>query len=100
MQTSLTVAVSIRMLTSMRTTVILDDELFRRAKQRAAKRNVPLSAVINDALRAALAPRRQEAPRFSMLTYGDAHRGMRLTPAEVSEALEDDDVRSLLRRRC
>jgi hypothetical protein len=59
------------------------------------KRNVPLSAVINDALRAALAPRRQEASQFSMPTYGDARRRMRLTPAEVSEALEDDDVRSL-----
>ena len=79
----------------MRTTVVLDDELFRRAKQRAAKRNVPLSAIINDALRAALAPRRQEASQFSMPTYGNARRRLRLTPAEVSEALEDDDVRSL-----
>lgn len=79
----------------LRTTVILDDDLVRRAKQRAAGRNVSLSALINDALRAALAPRAAEVSRFSLPTHGDPRRKQHLTPAQVAEAAEQDDVRSL-----
>jgi hypothetical protein len=40
----------------MRTTVRLDDDLLRRAKREALERGTTLTAVIEDALRRALAP--------------------------------------------
>lgn len=46
------------MLLCMRTTVDLSDELFRRAKRRAADEQTTLKAVVEAALRAWLAPRR------------------------------------------
>lgn len=54
----------------MRTTIRLDDELLARAKAHAARSGRTLTAVIEDALRAALAPRpgrrreRVELPAF------------------------------------
>lgn len=41
----------------MKTTIDIDDELLRLAKQRAAAEQVPLRAYIEDALRARLLPR-------------------------------------------
>ncbi len=49
------------MLTHMRTTLNLDDDLARAAKQRAHDRGTTLTSVIEDALRATLA-QRTEAP--------------------------------------
>jgi Ribbon-helix-helix protein, copG family len=40
----------------MRTTIRLDDDLLRRAKRAAAERGTTLTALIEDALRRALAP--------------------------------------------
>ena len=45
----------------MRTTVNLDDELLRRAKERAARQGRTLSEVVSDALRVLLAE--QAGPR-------------------------------------
>ena len=45
----------------MRTTVNLDDELLRRAKERAARQGRTLSEVVSDALRVSLAE--QAGPR-------------------------------------
>lgn len=41
----------------MRTTVTIDDQLLRAAKRRAAESGKSLNAVVEDALRTALAPR-------------------------------------------
>jgi hypothetical protein len=41
----------IRLLACMRSTLILDDDLFRKAKRRAAALNTTLSDVVNQALR-------------------------------------------------
>jgi hypothetical protein len=56
----------------MRTTIRLDDDLLARAKALAAKSGRTLTAVIEDALRAALAqasPRRRREPT-SLPTFG------------------------------
>jgi len=56
----------------MRTTVRIDDEVLRRAKALAARTGRTLTAVIEDALRAALANAqpRPEAERIEIPTYG------------------------------
>jgi plasmid stability protein len=55
----------------MRTTINLDDEVFRAYKQRAAARGTTLSHEIQDALRADLHSRRQPSPteRFETLVF-------------------------------
>lgn len=56
----------------MRTTVRLDPDLLARAKERAARTGRTLTAVIEDALRAALAPGRgrRRGERIELPTYG------------------------------
>jgi Arc/MetJ family transcription regulator len=50
----------------MKTTIDLDDELLRLAKQRAAAAGVPLRAYIEDALRARLLPRPRGRSKFAL----------------------------------
>ncbi len=50
----------------MKTTIDLDDELLRLAKQRAAAAGVPLRAYIEDALRACLLPRPRGRSKFTL----------------------------------
>lgn len=51
------------MIRGMRTTIRIDDDLLRRAKREAARRGTTLDALIEDALRAALAGRPGSAER-------------------------------------
>jgi hypothetical protein len=55
----------------MRTTVRLDDDLLRQTKAFAARTGRTLTSVIEDALRAALAPprSRRERPRVTLPTF-------------------------------
>jgi predicted transcriptional regulator len=60
----------------MRTTIRLDDDLLRDAKRAAVERGTTLTAVVEDALRRALAPAAAERrERFTMRTFhGDGLR--------------------------
>ena len=51
----------------MKTTIDLDDELLRRAKQRAAAAGIPLRAYIENALRAQLLPRTRGRSKFKLV---------------------------------
>ena len=79
------------MIIYVRTTIVLDDALFRQAKRRAAEAGRTLSDIVSSALREAL----REAPprnlgRFQMPTFGgpSAHRH---EPADLARALEEED---------
>jgi Arc/MetJ family transcription regulator len=50
----------------MKTTIDLDDDLLRLAKQRAAAAGQPLRAYIEDALRARLLPRPRGRSKFTL----------------------------------
>ena len=76
------------MLICMRTTLVLDDELVRQAKHRAAEGRLTLSDVVNQALRETLGRAAPAAPPFSMITYGRAGRIVRHEPADFTTALE------------
>jgi hypothetical protein len=52
----------------MRTTIRIDDQLLREAKQLAARTGRPLTAVIEDALREVLSRQRRSARRTLELT--------------------------------
>lgn len=78
------------MLIWMRTTLILDDQLVRAAKRRAAEGDLTLSEVVNQALRASLlTPRPPAAAPFRMPTFRG--RGRREVSAGEIARLRDDD---------
>jgi hypothetical protein len=56
----------------MRTTIRLDGDLLRRAKEYAARRGRSLTGIVEEALRALLAPADQRRPkrRVTLPTYG------------------------------
>jgi hypothetical protein len=76
----------------MRSTVVIDDDLFKRVRRRAAELDVTISDVINDALREALARKPAEAPPFKLPTYGDPRRPVHHEPADFALADEADDL--------
>jgi hypothetical protein len=86
------------MLLRMRSTLILDDHLFKQARQRAAEQGTTLSDVVNQALREALTkPKPRAGAKFSMVTFGGPAGSQRHEPADFAEAAEADDESSLSR---
>ena len=79
------------MITCMRTTLVLDDELFRQTKRRAAERNLTVSDIVNEALRESLRCPARAAPPFSMTTYGRSGRRTHHEPSDFAVALENED---------
>ncbi len=85
------------MLTLMRSTVIIEDELFKKAKRRAAERGTTLSDLVNQALRESLAKPEAEAPLFRMTTFGASKTKVHREPRDFHAASEEDDRRGLRR---
>ncbi|HZO50506.1 MAG TPA: CopG family transcriptional regulator [Gaiellaceae bacterium] len=81
----------------MRTTIRLDDDLLTRAKRAAVERGTTLTAVIEDALRRALAPAARAKARQELPTF----RGDGLQPgvdlddsASLLDAMDEPGARS------
>jgi hypothetical protein len=73
-------------------TLVIDDQLLSAATQRAAALGTTLSDVVSQALRDSL---QREAPApstFRMITYGDPSAACRHEPADLSDALADEDA--------
>jgi hypothetical protein len=87
------------MLIHMRTTLIIDDDLLRQAKRRAAEWNLTVSDMVNNALRECLARPVRAAPPFSLVTYGRSGKRVHHEPSELDAALERED-HDRLRRSC
>jgi hypothetical protein len=82
------------MLTSMRTTLVIEDSVLRRAKALAARNGTTLSAIVEGALRDALRESaREDGARFVFPTFGDRARKGRVdhSPADLYAALEADE---------
>jgi hypothetical protein len=74
----------------MRTTLVIDDELLREAKKRAAALNLTVSEVVNHALRDALAEPSPVAAPFSVPTFGGAGGAVHHEPEAFSPAVDDE----------
>lgn len=76
----------------MRTTLIIEDPLFREAKQKAVATGTTLSELMNSALRRFLfAPAgdsRDKADRFSMPVFGDLEK-LHQNPAQLAELRDE-----------
>ncbi len=82
------------MLTYVRTTVVIDDQLFRDAKRRAASRGITLSQLISEALRTSLTRTTSTAREYAMVTYGSGPT-VRHEPADFAAADEQEDRQRL-----
>jgi hypothetical protein len=81
----------------MRSTVILDDDLFRKAKRRAVALSITLSDVVNQALRESLSRPVGEPPPFEMVTFGNPRRRVHHEPGDIQAAIDDEERAKLLR---
>jgi hypothetical protein len=79
------------MIIRMRTTLIIDDDLLRQAKLRAAEWKLTVSDVVNNALRECLGRPTRSAPPFSLVTYGRSSKRVHHEPTEFDAALERED---------
>jgi Arc/MetJ family transcription regulator len=83
------------MIIFMRTTVVLDDRLFRSAKQRAAALGTSLSEVVNQALRDLLAREPIRPQKFRMITHGRGAKKLHHEPSDLADELEHDDLATI-----
>jgi hypothetical protein len=79
------------MLIRMRTTLVIDDDLLRQAKLRAAERKQTVSDVVNNALRECLGRPTPTAAPFSLITYGRSSKRVDHEPSDFDAALEQED---------
>ncbi len=77
--------------------MIIDDDLFRKAKRHAAERGTTLSEVVNHALREVLSKPQVSAPPFRMTTFGERKSKVHREPRDYHTVSEDEDRRSLRR---
>ena len=87
---------------AMRTTLVIDDAVLRRAKTLAARSGTTLSAVVEGALRESLREQpTDEGTPFVFPTYGPPaerrgkKRAVGHTPRDLYSAIEADDLRKL-----
>ena len=85
----------------MRTTITLDDGLFRAAKRLAARRDSSLSAVVQDALRVYLSEVQRAKPKqhFTLVTFKGRGARPGVDLDRTSELVEHDDVDQFRRSR-
>ena len=80
------------MYVSVRTTLIIEDPLFREAKQKAAATGTTLSELMNSALRRFLfAPpgtSREKPEKFSMPVFGDSTK-VHHVPSQLAELRDE-----------
>lgn len=82
------------MTTTMRTTVRIEDDLLRELKAQARRQNVPMTRLLNRALRAGLrAARPRRRALYREQTYAMGVPGVELDKAlGVAAALEDEEI--------
>jgi len=76
----------------MRTTLVIDDALLRRAKHRAAEQNLTVSEVVSQALRVALEAPTAAVSAFKMPTFGGKEAQVHHEPADFVLVVDDEQL--------
>lgn len=81
-----------------RTTVRIDDELLAELKALAAQQHRTLNSVMEEAFRRmiAAAQEQDQRPPTKLRTYGPTKGGRHLTPEEIKQILDDEDIEHFL----
>jgi hypothetical protein len=81
----------VRIEVSMRTTLILDDDVARAARHRAVEEGITLGEYVSRALRETLQASTPDAGGVRLLRYGDPARPTSHTPAQLSDLLASQE---------
>jgi len=84
----------------MRTTIRIDEDLYRKVKERAARTGVTVSELIDNALRDALRPIRGNAELAELPVFGGSgtHPGIDLTdPGSLHDLMDEGSALDALR---
>jgi hypothetical protein len=79
----------------MRTTLVINDELFISAKKLAAERGCSMSAMVNEALRNLVErqdPDSKERPEFRIPTFEGKGKVVDSQPVELTELSEEQEL--------
>lgn len=77
----------------MRTTLVLEDGIFREAKKRAAELGLPFGELVAQALRQMLQERSvRSEPPFLMPTFGRGAAPVAYTPVDFKESLAAEEI--------
>ena len=85
----------------MRTTVAIDDDLFEKLRDAAAKRREPFSRIVNEMLRRGLSgqhPRPSRRARFRVEPFDSAFRPG-VDPPRLNQLVDDLEVRRVVEPR-
>jgi hypothetical protein len=85
----------------VRTTVAIDDDLFEKLRDAAAKRREPFTKIVNETLRRGLSgqrPRPSRRARFRVEPFDSAFRPG-VDPLRLNQVLDDLEVRRVVERR-
>ena len=89
------------MMRLMRTTVAIDDDLFDKLKESAARRRLPFTRIVNEALRRGLAaqrPRQARRTPFRIEPFDSAFRAG-VDPLRLNQLVDDLYLRRLTEPR-
>ncbi len=75
----------------MRTTVVIENQLFREAKKRSVEAGISFSEMVNRSLRETLSRKVEAARPFAMVTFGSPGEEESLTPSDFYDEIERDD---------
>jgi hypothetical protein len=85
----------------MRTTVAIDDDLFEKLRDAAAKRREPFTRIVNETLRRGLSqqrPRPSRRARFRIEPFESAFRPG-VDPLRLNQVVDDLEVRRVIEPR-
>ncbi len=79
---------------SMRTTLDIEKALLDQAKRRSRERGCTLGHYVEEILRAALMPRREESrpSSFKLVTFGGDSLQEGVSPRRMKEVLDEEDI--------
>jgi hypothetical protein len=85
----------------MRTTLVLDDEILKRARHRAIDLGVTLSELVNRSLERVLDEEeaQKELEPFQMVTFDGGADEVGHTPEDFKRIMEDEDIEYVKRMR-
>jgi hypothetical protein len=74
----------------MRTTLVIDDALFKALKKKAAESGSTVSSLMNRAIELLLHEQPKPKRKFKLPRFGDPNKKIHLTPAQIAEIWMND----------
>jgi len=76
----------------MRTTLVIDDAIYRQVKIRAAETGKTVSELVSELLKTGLEPPPSTAPRYDFPTFGDSSKPYGITFDAFKRSVAEDET--------